>query len=209
MLNIWRKWSLVVAAGALHGILGAGTGVAAQIDAITVTNRDDAYMIEFDAVLDAPAPQVFKVLNDFTRMGRISPDIIAVNVVAAPTGRGERVSSTIESCVLFFCRHIVQVEDVVALDGNTITADIVPGAGDFKSGSTVWRIIDEGPRTRLRYKAVRVADFWIPPLIGPWAVKRTMREQLESSIMAIERLASQPPGLGELPLISKRTSSNH
>ncbi len=196
MRHLWRKWSITAAAGVLPGILGVSIGIAAQINDITVTNSDDAYMIEFDAFIDAPASQVFKVIGDFTRMGKISPDIIAVSVDAAPTGRGERVRSTIESCVLFLCRQIVQVEDVLAFDGNTIIAVIVPGAGDFKSGSTLWRLTNEGPRTRLRYEATRVADFWIPPLIGPWAVKRTMREQLELSIMAIERLANQSPGMG-------------
>ncbi len=207
MSHMRTKWHLAVEALILPGILTASVGMAAQIDAITVTNRDDAYMIAFDAVLDAPAPQTFKVIGNFQRMGKINPDIIAVSVDATPTGRGDRVSSTIESCVLIFCRQIVQVEDVVALDGNTIIADIVPGAGDFKSGSTLWRLTSVGPRTRLRYKATRVADFWIPPLIGPWAVKRTMREQLEISIMAIERLANQGPGLGgEVPCTAPQTT---
>jgi len=195
MLHLWRKWGIAVAAGVLLGILGGSIGIAAQIDAITVTTRDDGYQIVFDAVIDAPAPQVYKVLSDFARMGKISPDITAVSVDVAPTGRGERVRSVIESCVLFLCRQIVQVEDVVELDTNTIVADIVPGAGDFKSGSTLWHLTNEGPRTRLHYEATRVADFWIPPLIGPWAVKRTMSEQLEFSIMAIERLANGSPGL--------------
>jgi hypothetical protein len=100
----------------------------------------------------------------------------------------------IKSCVWFFCRQIVQVEDVMEPDGNTIVAHIVPDAGDFKSGSCFWRVTKEGPRTRLRYEAMRIAAFWIPPLIGPWAVKRTMREQLESSIDILERLANQKSG---------------
>jgi len=184
---------MAVAAGILLGILGTGAGIAAQIDAINVTNLDDGFEINFDAVIDAPASQVYKVLADFTLMGKISPEITAVSVDPAPTGRGERVRSVIESCVLFFCRQIVQVEDVVGPDANTIVADIVPGAGDFKSGSTLWRLTDEGPRTRLHYETSRVAGFWIPPLIGPWAIKRTMREQLEFSIMAIESLAKGNP----------------
>lgn len=207
MRHMWRKWSAAIASGVLPGILVAGIGMAAQIDAITVTNHDEAYMIAFDAVIDAPAPQVYKVIGDFPRMGEISPDIIAVSVDALPAGRGSRVRSTIESCVWFFCRQIVQVEDVVALDAYTIVAGIVPGAGDFRSGSTVWRLSSEGPRTRLRYEATRVADFWIPPLVGPWAVRRAMREQLEFSIMAIERLASQRAGLGaEAPCAPRLTA---
>jgi hypothetical protein len=60
----------------------------------------------------------------------------------------------------------------------------------------VWRVTDEGSRTRLHYEATRVAAFWIPPLIGPWAIKRTLREQLESGIVSLERVANQKPRLG-------------
>jgi hypothetical protein len=36
-----------------------------------------------------------------------------------------------------------------------------------------------------------VASFWIPPLIGPWVIKHTLRGQLETSLRALERLAEQ------------------
>ena len=32
-------------------------------------------------------------------------------------------------------------------------------------------------------------DFWVPPLIGPWVIKRTMREQAITTSEGIERLA--------------------
>jgi hypothetical protein len=171
-----------------------GFGVAAQIDAITVTHRDDGFKIVFDAVVDAPAQQVYGVLADYARLGKLSPVITAISVDAAPTGRGERVRSVIKACVWFFCRQIVQVEDVTEPDANTIVAHIVPGAGDFESGSCFWRVTNEGPRTRLHYEATRVAAFWVPPLIGPWVIRRTVREQLETSIVVLERLANQKPG---------------
>lgn len=193
MLHLWRKRGTAAAAGILLGILGRGIGIAAQVDAVTVTDRDDGFSIVFDAVVDAPAPQVYKVLVDFARIGKLNPTITAVSVDATPTGRGDRVRSVIESCVWFFCRQIVQVEDVTKPDANTIVANIVPGAGDFKSGSCLWRVTKEGPHTRLHYEATRVADFWIPPVIGPWAIRRTMREQLEFSVMALERLANRKP----------------
>jgi len=191
MLGLRRKWGRAAVFGILIGTLGKGIGVAAQIDAIEVTNQNDDYKVVFDAVIEAPVPQVYKILNDFACMRKINPAITAVSVDTGPTRRGMRVRSVIESCVLFFCRHIVQVEDVVEPDAETIVTDIVPGAGDFRGGSTLWHLAGDGPRTRLHYEATRVADFWVPPLIGPWAVKRSMREQLDFSIMAIERLANR------------------
>jgi hypothetical protein len=191
MLCERRKWCVAVAAGALLAVLGAGFGIAAQIDAITVTHRDDGFKIAFDAVVDAPTQQVYAVLADYARLGKLNPIITAISVEVAPTGRGERVRSVIKACVWFFCRQIVQVEDVTEPDANTIVAHIVPGAGDFESGSCFWRVTNEGPRTRLHYEATRVAGFWIPPLIGPWVIRRTVREQLETSIVVLERLANQ------------------
>jgi hypothetical protein len=191
MLCERRKWCVTVAAGALLAVLGAGFGIAAQIDAVTVTHRDDGFKIAFDAVVDAPTQQVYAVLADYARLGKLNPIITAISVEVAPTGRGERVRSVIKACVWFFCRQIVQVEDVTEPDANTIVAHIVPGAGDFESGSCFWRVTNEGPRTRLHYEATRVAGFWIPPLIGPWVIRRTVREQLETSIVVLERLANQ------------------
>ena len=186
---------MAVAAGILLAAFGIHVGFAAEIRAITVSYRDDAFKIEFDAVVDAPARQVYAVLADYASLGKVNPVITAISVEVAPTGRGKRVRSVIRSCVWFFCRQIVQVEDVMESAPNTISARIVPGAGDFESGSFVWRVTDEGPRTRLHYEATRVAAFWIPPLIGPWAIKRTLREQLESSIVSLERVANQKPRL--------------
>jgi carbon monoxide dehydrogenase subunit G len=193
MLYGRTNWCTAAAAGALLAVLGAGVGVAAQIDAITVTHRDDGFKIAFDAVVDAPAQQVYAVLADYARLGKLNPVITAISVDVGPSGRGERVRSVIKACIWFFCRQIVQVEDVTEPDAGTIVAHIVPGAGDFESGSCFWRVTDEGPRTRLHYEAARVAAFWIPPVIGPWAIRRTMREQLESSIVVLERLANQKP----------------
>jgi hypothetical protein len=191
MQQVQRKWCMVVPAGVLLGILGAGFGIAAQVEGITVAHRDDGFKITFDAVVDAPTRQVYEVLADYARLGKLSPIITAISVDVAPTGRGQRVRSVIKTCVWFFCRQIVQVEDVMEPDANTIIAHIVPGAGDFESGSFIWRVTNEGPHTRLHYEATRVAAFWIPPLIGPWVIRRTVREELESSIVMLERLANQ------------------
>jgi hypothetical protein len=186
-----RRWRAVAAAGLVLASLCACPARAAQIDAVSVTHRDNGFKIAFDAVVDAPARQVYAVLADYARLGKLNPVITAMSVERTPNGRGERVRSVINSCVWFFCRQIVQVEDVTEPDANTIVGHIVPGAGDFESGWCFWRITRDGARTRLHYEAVRVPAFWIPPLIGPWAIKRTVREQLEASVMILERLANQ------------------
>jgi polyketide cyclase/dehydrase/lipid transport protein len=185
------RWLAAACAAAFLASLGASAAWAAQLDGVTVSKGDAGLRLEFDAVVDAPEHLVFEVLSDYARFGRMNPAIVSMSVAAAPDGRGARVRSVLKSCVWFFCRKVVTVEDVTEPDMRTIVARIVPGEGDFESGSSLWRLTAEGDRTRLHYESTRVASFWIPPVIGPWVIKRTLREQLEFSLRALEQLAGQ------------------
>ena len=191
MPSVPDRWFAAARAVAFLASLGAGSAAAAQLDSVTVTNGDAGLRIEFDAVVDAPERRVFEVLSDYARFGRMNPAIVSMSVAPSPDGHGARVRSVLKSCVWFFCRKVVTLEDVTEPDARTIVARIVPGLGDFESGSSLWRLTAEGARTRLHYESTRVASFWIPPLIGPWMIKRTLREQLEFSLRALERLAEQ------------------
>lgn len=186
------RWTLA-AVGFLIAAAGAGACVAAEVGAVVVSHSGNAFNIAFDAVVDAPATGVHAVLGDYARLGKLNPVITAISVESVPGARAERVRSVLKACIWFFCREIIQVEDVTRPDPDTIRASIVPGEGDFESGSCFWRVTGDGPRTRLHYEATRVAAFWIPPLIGPWAIERTLYQQLESSIALLERLANQTP----------------
>jgi carbon monoxide dehydrogenase subunit G len=164
---------------------------AAEVTALIISRNGDTYRISLDAVVKAPAPAVHAVLADYGRLAMLSPVIAEISVQRAPDGRSERVRSVLRSCFLFFCKEVVQVEDVTEPDNRTIVARMVPGLGDFSDGYCVWRITGDGERTRLHYEATRTIAFWVPPLIGPWAIRQTMREHLESSITALERIANQ------------------
>jgi len=174
---------------AAHGARGS----AAPTPAVEVKHRGAAFTVSFDAVVNAPLARVYAVLTDFPALPALNPAIVAVSVRPASGDRGVRVRSVLKSCIWFFCRKVVQVEDVVEPDAHTIAARIVPGRGDFKSGWSDWRLTAQGGRTRLHYEARRVPDFWIPPLIGPWAVEHTLRTQLLASLPVLQRLATARP----------------
>lgn len=157
---------------------------------VVVERRGAAFTATFDAVIDAPPRAVYRVLTDFADLRALNPAIVSVSVQAAPGNLGQRVRIVLSSCVWFFCRKIVQVEDVLEPDAHTIVTRVVPGLGDFKSGWSTWRLIALGRRTQLHYEASRVPDFWIPPLIGPWAVEHALRAQLEGSLPVLACLAA-------------------
>ena len=180
----------VLSAALLLAVVSAARGSAAPTATVEVEHRGTAFTVRFDAIVDAPLARVYAVLTDFPALPALNPTIVAVSVRPAPGGPGVRVRSVLKSCIWFFCRRVVQVEDVVEPDAHTIDARIVPGLGDFKSGWSDWRLTSQSGRTRLHYEARRVPDFWIPPLIGPWAVEHTLRTQLLASLPVLQRLAA-------------------
>jgi Polyketide cyclase / dehydrase and lipid transport len=180
------RLAVAAAAALLAGVSGA---FAAHDGPLVVARDGAAYAISFESVVDAAPRQVYAVLSDYVRLGELSPAIVSVRVMPAPGGRGVRVRSVLKSCVWVFCRSVVEVQDVVEPDGRTIVGRIVPGLGDFERGWTVWRVAALGGRTRVRYEASFVPAFWVPPLIGPWALERSLRADFESSMPALERLA--------------------
>ncbi len=163
---------------------------AAQVEGVSVKADGKKFHVTLDAVVSAPQGRVYAVLSDYSRLGRLNPAIRSISVRPSPDGAGERVRSVLDSCVWFFCRQIIQVEDVTRPNASTIAGRVVPGQGDFAEGAFSWRITAEGARTRLRYESTEVAGFWIPPLIGPWVISHTLREQLTSSVVVLERLAN-------------------
>jgi len=175
-------------------LAGLSTATAARAGPLVVARHGAAYAITFEAVVDAAPRQVHAVLSDYARLGELSPAIVSVRVMPAPGGRGVRVRSVLQSCVWVFCRSVVEVQDVVEPDGRTIVGRIVPGEGDFERGWTVWRVAAVGSRTRVRYEASFVPAFWVPPLIGPWALERSLRADFDSSMPALERLANAKAG---------------
>lgn len=179
------------------GALGLGSRLAAgaEVKGLTVFHRDNTYHVSFDAVVDAPAQKVYRLLSDYAHLDRLSPAIIAVTVQPSPHGTGQRVRSVLRSCVLVFCKEVVEVQDVIRSDAQTIAAEIVPGAGDFRGGYSRWRIEAMGPRTRVHYEATRTPAFWIPPLLGSWMIKATMRKHFESSVARLECVLTENAGV--------------
>jgi len=161
---------------------------AAKIQTLSISQDADNYKIIFDAEVNVPAPAVFEILADYDRLYRLSPIITEVSVYPGPDGRGERVRSVLKACLLFVCQELVQVEDVTEPGEGRIVGDMVPAESDFRRGHCEWRITDKGSRTHLHYEATRTINFRVLPLIGPWVLKRAMREHLRASIVTLEQL---------------------
>ena len=181
-----RRFIIALLAGVILGPFSLRSAYAADVTTLKVFRDHDTYRVIFDAVVDAPAQQVYRLLSDYAHLDQLSPAIVTITVQTTPQGVGQRVRSVLRSCVLVFCREVIEVEDVTQSDGYIIAAEIVPGEGDFRGGHSRWRIQPAGSRTQLHYEAVRIPAFWLPRLVGSRIIKAAMRDHFAASVAKLE-----------------------
>jgi hypothetical protein len=57
-----------------------------------------------------------------------------------------------------------------------------------------WSFTPDGEGTRVTYFMEMEPDFWLPPFVGPWFLKRTLLRGAPAAIDQIEYLAQQEDG---------------
>jgi hypothetical protein len=181
--------------GILLLALGLAAPVQGGIETLEVRRGEEGYGVLLVATVDRPPDQVYAVLTDYAHLARLNPAILRSRVVGRGDGGVLRVRSVIEGCVLFFCQQLVRVERVTELAGHRIRARIVPEESDFRRGVARWWVFPrpEGG-SRLRLEAEVVPDFWVPPVIGPWATERSLREDLATLVERLGQGGKVPSG---------------
>lgn len=178
----------------LAGLLLGPAASAADIQHLTVDRQDNRYLLDLRVALDTSAARAFAVMRDYPNLADINPAVQAVTVLPGAPPGATRVQTAVRVCVLWFCRVLEQVQDMrhAALgDGGTVSATVLPALSNLRYGQADWLVTtcDDSDRACLRFTAELEPDFWVPPVIGPWALKRKLREEGIETSLGIERVA--------------------
>jgi Polyketide cyclase / dehydrase and lipid transport len=168
----------------------------ATLRSVDVTRDRGRYQVVADTHLDAPPSAIYRVLVDFADDGysRIS-EIYKESGYLPPDGDGTPLVFTrVEGCLLFFCRSMLRVERLEVVKPNFIRATVLPERSDFKYSRAEWSIEPEGDGTRLVYRMEMEPNFWLPPFVGPWFLRRTLLRGAPLAVERIEELAQAPDG---------------
>lgn len=171
------------------------TVAAAEVLHMDVQRDGNRYRIGAVMLVAVNAATVHALLTDYPGLPRLNPAIKKSEILAVTDAAHQRVRTTIRGCVLFFCRTLVQVQDLTQLDDGQILAVIVPEGSDFRFGEFRWRPEPYGAATRLRFEAQVEPAFWVPPLIGPMLVKRKLRQEAEETAAGLEAVAAVSPAI--------------
>jgi len=157
---------------------------------IEIMEQSGAYQIKVVAVIDAPASHVLYVLTDYQHIYRLNPSIIENEVVQRHDDGSVNVRTRVVGCAAYFCDELDRVERVRILPSGDLYAEIIPELSEFKSGKTLWQIKSLGEHSEITYNSDLEPDVFIPPLLGKFLVKKSIREEMLVSFANLEKIAS-------------------
>lgn len=163
---------------------------AAEVQRVEVTYLNGEYLVEIDALLEAPAAAVYAVLTDYARWAEYV-DLVKESVIEEVANPSTQLVRTVsEGCVLAFCKRVEQVQWMRTAPTWRISAEVLPERSDLKSGWARTRLVEHSGRTLFHYEMAIVPDFWVPPVIGPYIVRRKLRQQAIETAEAVEAAAA-------------------
>lgn len=165
-----------------------------------------AYRVDASADLDADQALVWGTITDYEKLPEFVPGIRSVRVLETRAD-GNKQRLTIEQVgefrFLFFARRIAVLLDVEQQARSRIEAralarphDGDPDAAGIDQFEGTYTLLPIAGGVRLGYRARFVPDFYLPPIFGAFAVRRTMEAQFQAMLDEIyrRRAAHGPQG---------------
>jgi hypothetical protein len=174
-------------------LYGAANSVMAETVEVQVEHGDGVYHIYFEILLNAPADGVMDILSDYGNLQDLAPSVISSKIVSGTSGADATVEVTLKPCVWRFCKTIRKTTSAHINIYGAIVHTVIAEDSSFKSGKEqviVKRAGTSGP-TRVTYNANLEPDFFVPPLLGSWLIRRFIVQSLETTNTRIEQLANQ------------------
>jgi hypothetical protein len=169
---------------------------AATIDDLDVIRQRGRYLLEAEVRLAATPESIYTVLTDFdaNRYSRISRAYKESRYLEPAADGTPLVYTRMEGCALWHCMSLERTERLETDAPYRIKSIALPEASNFKYSTSEWLHEHDGEDTRMIYKLEMEPDFFVPPLVGPWYLTRTLSQGGQRAVMRIERLARELDG---------------
>lgn len=176
-------------------LLHADVAVPADLRFIEVDRDDDLYTLRSVSWFATDPDALYNVLTDYDQFLKFSSAIVeSRNLSPDDRGRPEYYTR-MEGCLLFWCQSFVRIGHLDLKPVHEITAITDPERSNFKRARERWQLRAEDGGTLLIYEFEMIPDFWVPPVLGPFYIKRALKSGGANAVNRIEAIA-----LGQEPL---------
>jgi hypothetical protein len=183
--------AVVVVVSALSAAILAFAARTATLDSLEITRKDGRYELRADSFLAASPADIYEVLleyedDKFQRISSVYKESRYLD--PAPDGT-PMVYTLMEGCIVFYCLSMRRTERLETEEFKYIRTLTVPEESDFKYSHSEWIFAPEQGGTRMQYNLVMEPDFFVPPIVGPFVLKRILRSGGTRVISRIEQMA--------------------
>ena len=172
----------------LSSILLAAPAPAAEVT-VHATRNGEALEVAAVAEFDGDIGRTWQVLTDYGRIAEFVPNLEVSRVISR--GRNSAVvEQKGEARMLFFSYPINVRLAITELPQERVESRAI--AGNFREMRNVYALEQRQGRVLLRYSGHLIPDFFVPPLIGTWALRNNVEETFRALVEEIERRHREP-----------------
>ena len=170
-------------------LLVSGAAPAAEMRSIDVQFEDGFYTLISTAWFDAGLEATYEVFSRWDLSEGFSSAVIeARDIEPGDDGRpGFFVRN--RGCILFFCKSLTREGWVERERHVVLRAMADPARSDFEVSNETWVFNAAEGGTLVTYHLYMRPGFWVPPAIGPYMIKRKLRQEGGS---ALDRISCDP-----------------
>jgi hypothetical protein len=176
---------------AVLSTLATHTVSAADLVSLEVDYKDGRYSMESVVWFDAGVDATFHVFSRWDLSTKFSSSIVEAHDLEPDEQGRPGFYIRNKGCVLFFCKSLVREGYVESQDNRLLLAYTDPGKSDFRFCEESWEFVEENGGTSVRYILQFEPDFWVPPAIGPYMIKRRLSAGGGDAIGRIETIAQE------------------
>lgn len=170
-------------------LLSPAATPAVELLDVVVDFDGEVYSVASEVYFDAPRPAVYAIFNDWDLSEQFTSAIVEAYDIGpdADGRRGYYVRN--RGCFLFYCKSVERRGSVEAVPHTELVARADPRESDFELCEEHWTFRTENGGTLVNYTLRMKPAFWVPPLIGPYVIKKKLRADGAEALERIERLA--------------------
>ena len=167
------------------------TASAADMRSVDVDYEGGYYTMVSEVWFDATVDQVFEVFRQWDLSTEFSSAIVEARDVEADDQGRPQYYIKHKGCVLFFCLSFERNGYVELQKNEVLRAYADPERSDFAKADETWTFEAENGGTVVVYHLYMKPKFWVPPGVGPYFIKRKLKNDGGDAIDRIEVIAQR------------------
>ena len=167
----------------------SGAAYAAEMRSVDVDYKNSRYTMQSEVWFNAPLEAVYEVFSNWDLSTQFSSAIVKSNDLAPDEQGRPQFFVRNRGCVLFFCKTFERQGHVESQPFEVLRAFANPEASDFLVSNESWTFATEQGGTVVVYRLLMQPKFWVPPVIGPYLIKRKFKNDGGDAIDRIEEIA--------------------